>query len=425
MSEFKNEQQAIRQKLLKFSRAINEGYNAQEAQMLALGKKQVSDPDNIYIQIDKDLENIRLDIEEKKSLFGLFKKEGKTNKKLSRQNEQKSKKKTYIEEKKAIKRQNIASNVLKSRLSETLQPPLKDIFSNQSLANVEEQKQDYKEKRTLGVQAEAKTTQAKNDIKIENKSEVLPNKANAKKKERKKSKFLAVLQKIKKSKQNKKDDLKPTLKPVQKVKTLKKENEETQNTKENENLKKINEANLKMQDVKQKQLKLVNLKSPKIISEFESSIQKSKARQIIKKKNQEEDLENLKSTKQGIKKEDLRLQTTISEAQMLHDEGLEVKPLAKFVPKKAKKLDNHDELVDLFPKYEDLTLNNLVRVIFAMVCATVFFGTAIYIRTQIYYDSRDISHLKESENSLLQENKSLKRRLEGMRFQNQIIDYLK
>ncbi|ELZ6621999.1 hypothetical protein UXX22_001708, partial [Campylobacter coli] len=48
----------------------------------------------------------------------------------------------------------------------------------------------------------------------------------------------------------------------------------------------------------------------------------------------------------------------------------------------------------------------------------------IYIRNQIYYLSREIATLRVEESVLDEENKDLKRRLEIMRFQNQILDYL-
>lgn len=52
------------------------------------------------------------------------------------------------------------------------------------------------------------------------------------------------------------------------------------------------------------------------------------------------------------------------------------------------------------------------------------FAPQIYIRNQIYYLSKEIATLKTEENILIEENKELKRSLENMRFQNQILDYL-
>lgn len=52
------------------------------------------------------------------------------------------------------------------------------------------------------------------------------------------------------------------------------------------------------------------------------------------------------------------------------------------------------------------------------------FAPQIYIRNQIYYLSKEIATLKTEESVLTEENKELKRQLENMRFQNQILDYL-
>lgn len=70
---------------------------------------------------------------------------------------------------------------------------------------------------------------------------------------------------------------------------------------------------------------------------------------------------------------------------------------------------------------------NYNHLIFAslMVCFAIFlFVPQIYIRNQIYYLSREIAILKTQESVLNEENKELKRKLENMRFQNQILDYL-
>ncbi|MCX2682329.1 hypothetical protein OQH60_00530 [Campylobacter sp. MIT 21-1685] len=72
----------------------------------------------------------------------------------------------------------------------------------------------------------------------------------------------------------------------------------------------------------------------------------------------------------------------------------------------------------------NLSFNHLLFAILAVSFALFLFAPQIYIRNQIYYLSREIAGLKTEENVLDEENKELNRRLEKMRFQNQILDYL-
>lgn len=59
------------------------------------------------------------------------------------------------------------------------------------------------------------------------------------------------------------------------------------------------------------------------------------------------------------------------------------------------------------------------------VCFALFLSVPqIYIRSQIYYLSREIASLRSQELVLSEENKDLQGKLENLRFQNQILDYL-
>ncbi|MBM0636972.1 hypothetical protein LNU06_02250 [Campylobacter sp. VicNov18] len=75
---------------------------------------------------------------------------------------------------------------------------------------------------------------------------------------------------------------------------------------------------------------------------------------------------------------------------------------------------------------EDRNLNfhHLLFAILLITFALILFTPQIYIRNQIYYLSREIATLKTEQSVLNEENKDLQRRLENMRFQNQILDYL-
>ncbi len=67
------------------------------------------------------------------------------------------------------------------------------------------------------------------------------------------------------------------------------------------------------------------------------------------------------------------------------------------------------------------------QLLFAALCiafAVLVFVPKIYITSNIYYLSRDIASLRTQESVLSEENKELNKKLENMRFQNQILDYL-
>lgn len=71
----------------------------------------------------------------------------------------------------------------------------------------------------------------------------------------------------------------------------------------------------------------------------------------------------------------------------------------------------------------NLNFNHLLFAALLVSFALFLFAPQIYIRNQIYYLSREIATLRTEESVLNEENKDLKRRLENMRFQNQILDY--
>ncbi|ECK4414471.1 hypothetical protein FRM11_05210, partial [Campylobacter jejuni] len=69
----------------------------------------------------------------------------------------------------------------------------------------------------------------------------------------------------------------------------------------------------------------------------------------------------------------------------------------------------------------NLNFNHLLFAALLVSFALFLFAPQIYIRNQIYYLSREIATLRTEESVLNEENKDLKRRLENMRFQNQIL----
>ncbi|KGI56473.1 hypothetical protein DMB91_01880 [Campylobacter sp. MIT 97-5078] len=73
---------------------------------------------------------------------------------------------------------------------------------------------------------------------------------------------------------------------------------------------------------------------------------------------------------------------------------------------------------------KNLNFNQLLFAFLLIFFTCVVFIPQIYIRNNIYYLSREIGTLRNQESVLNEENKELKRGLENMRFQNQILDYL-
>lgn len=73
---------------------------------------------------------------------------------------------------------------------------------------------------------------------------------------------------------------------------------------------------------------------------------------------------------------------------------------------------------------KNLGKNQLLFAALCIVFAVVVFVPKIYITSNIYYLSRDIAALRTQESVLSEENKELNKKLENMRFQNQILDYL-
>lgn len=73
---------------------------------------------------------------------------------------------------------------------------------------------------------------------------------------------------------------------------------------------------------------------------------------------------------------------------------------------------------------KNLGKNQLLFATLCIVFAVVVFVPKIYITSNIYYLSRDIAALRTQESVLSEENKELNKKLENMRFQNQILDYL-
>ncbi|TEY03509.1 hypothetical protein [Campylobacter sp. US33a] len=118
-----------------------------------------------------------------------------------------------------------------------------------------------------------------------------------------------------------------------------------------------------------------------------------------------------KSQKQNKEKSDTRIEN-LSLEQNNQESNLQTKDILLEGYKIATKED------------ANLNKNHLLFSFLILMFSLVVFIPQIYIRNNIYYLSRDIAVLRSQEAVLNEENKELKRRLENMRFQNQILDYL-
>ncbi len=64
----------------------------------------------------------------------------------------------------------------------------------------------------------------------------------------------------------------------------------------------------------------------------------------------------------------------------------------------------------------------LLLVIISIAIALLLFLPKIYLRNSIYYESRAIDRLQTQYGALVEENKLLSRKVEGLKVKNQILD---
>lgn len=354
--DFIKEKKDIREKLLKYSRAIREGKSFEEA-----AKQALKDPNNKKALAKKLL----LDKNPKKSFFNFFniKKEEKKLRKINkRSNFESIKKSPSFAIDKLVKEGDLSSQLRKS-----LKKDKNDFFD---IKDIELRKRSLKS-------FEALTKQ------------VLINKEKEEKK-------------IKRSLKDEKVKIKSS--PFTIGSLFKKQIP-----------KKLKQAHEK----EKKPLKNQALKEPK-----RASKESEKMARVLNASLMSDAKIKIKSTKKQVFKNN-HLQS--SEKDQLLKGALRPVKRAKqeFKPKRALSLDDDLLLKDVLPKYEDLKPSTLLSVILTMFFTTSFFALVIYVRSNIYYESREIAELRAQERVLKQENEALKRALEGMRFQNQILDYLK
>lgn len=164
--------------------------------------------------------------------------------------------------------------------------------------------------------------------------------------------------------------------------------------------------------IQDKKEKKESIKSIEKIQKTESKIQNSQT--IEKQPDIKQSLENLqkKITPQENKQELPKPSNQAQEKQQNNEDTQKAKNVLLEGFSNATKEDR------------SLNFNHLLFAALLVGFALFLFAPQIYIRNQIYYLSREIATLRTKESVLNEENKDLKRRLENMRFQNQILDYL-
>lgn len=164
--------------------------------------------------------------------------------------------------------------------------------------------------------------------------------------------------------------------------------------------------------IQDKKEKKESIKSIEKIQKTESKIQNSQT--IEKQPDIKQSLENLqkKITPQENKQELPKPSNQAQEKQQNDEDAQKAKNVLLEGFSNATKEDRN------------LNFNHLLFAALLVSFALFLFAPQIYIRNQIYYLSREIATLRTEESVLNEENKDLKRRLENMRFQNQILDYL-
>ncbi|ABS43696.1 conserved hypothetical protein [Campylobacter jejuni subsp. doylei 269.97] len=164
--------------------------------------------------------------------------------------------------------------------------------------------------------------------------------------------------------------------------------------------------------IQDKKEKKESIKSIEKIQKTESKIQNSQT--IEKQPDIKQSLENLQKqiTPQENKQELPKPSNQAQEKQQNDEDTQKAKNVLLEGFSNATKEDR------------SLNFNHLLFAALLVGFGLFLFAPQIYIRNQIYYLSREIATLRIEESVLNEENKDLKRRLENMRFQNQILDYL-
>ncbi|RAX57423.1 hypothetical protein CCZ01_06185 [Helicobacter monodelphidis] len=90
------------------------------------------------------------------------------------------------------------------------------------------------------------------------------------------------------------------------------------------------------------------------------------------------------------------------------------------------KREEKEQLLQEYDRYQEesnnLNLKSLITIFILLFLILALFAPKIYIRSNIYYASRNILHLQTQADALREENKHLKKQLEDVKFKYLILD---
>lgn len=81
-----------------------------------------------------------------------------------------------------------------------------------------------------------------------------------------------------------------------------------------------------------------------------------------------------------------------------------------------------ESIEEIQKSYENLDVKFLITVILSMIIVFLLVFPKIYLRNHIYYTSRDINKLLSEYETLKEENRLLKQKLEKIKFENRVSD---
>lgn len=88
--------------------------------------------------------------------------------------------------------------------------------------------------------------------------------------------------------------------------------------------------------------------------------------------------------------------------------------------------DEREELLEEIGEYHEsrqLDAKVLFMMLGLLVLSVIIFAPKIYLRNNIYFSSKEISQLQIQHDTLIEENRHLRRQLEDMKFQHLILDF--
>ena len=402
--EFLREKESIRKKMLEFSKGINEGKSVSElieqANSDEAGVSELSASDKIIKErIKKGVKN---PFNEEK----IYLKEDLINVKLE---EKKSLKTKLLEKFKRNKTpKNAGEKPQKAKNSAQIQGVKNEKIKTAQSVNLREQNEDLKTKNLANLNQKSSQQTSQKSLR----QELLKQKKPLSDIEKRMQKSLINREKILETSALKSEPKQETKLPRSKIKfrdsylspefssnmqDLKNENSASNGTK-----RRFDETNSKLLLTKDNKTKAENKLKNK--AEFQTKTQENDLKSKSKIQNKSPEIQQ--SSPNLL---DLAIDFDLKKDSQ---NSLQVKSVL---------LEGHSHATK---EEKNLGLNQLLFATLCLLFVLLVFVPKIYITSNIYYLSRDIASLRTQEGVLSEENKELSKRLENMRFKNQILDYL-